>query len=158
MTMKIRHENTESHGACSDLGNRLACGDNHGVNTAMPCPFCQLPPERVVGGNEHGLILRDAYPVSPGHTLIIPRRHMGSFFELTPEERDGLLALLDQAREALQNSQPKPDGYNIGINDGPAAGQTVPHLHIHLIPRYAGDMADPRGGVRWVMAEKARYW
>ncbi|TNF54241.1 MAG: HIT family protein, partial [Burkholderiales bacterium] len=104
------------------------------MSTPKPCPFCHLPPERVAGSNAHGLIVRDAYPVSPGHTLIIPRRHMGSFFELTPEERAGLLALLDQAREELQNSQPKPDGYNIGINDGPAAGQTVPHLHIHLIP------------------------
>jgi diadenosine tetraphosphate (Ap4A) HIT family hydrolase len=157
MTMKIRHEDTESHGACSDLGNRLACGDNHGVNTAMPCPFCQLPPERVVGGNEHGLIVRDAFPVSPGHSLIVPRRHIGSFFELRPEEREALLALLDQARDALQRSH-QPQGYNIGINDGPAAGQTVPHLHIHLIPRYRGDRSDPRGGVRWIIPEKADYW
>ena len=112
----------------------------------------------MVERNEHGLTVLDAYPVSPGHTLIIPHRHMGSFFELAPEERDGLLALLNQARATLEHSHPKPDGYNIGINDGSAAGQTVPHLHIHLIPRYAGDIEDPRGGVRWVMSEKARYW
>ena len=82
---------------------------------------------------------------------------MGSFFDLAPEERTGLLALLDEARAGLEHSH-QPQGYNIGINDGPAAGQTVPHLHIHLIPRYAGDAEDPRGGVRWVMPGKARYW
>ena len=122
-----------------------------------PCPFCQLPTERVAGGNALGLIVRDAYPVSPGHTLIIPRRHVGSFFDLTPDERTGLLTLLDQARAELARSH-QPEGYNIGINDGPAAGQTVPHLHIHLIPRYTGDAPDPRGGVRWVIPGKARYW
>jgi diadenosine tetraphosphate (Ap4A) HIT family hydrolase len=123
----------------------------------QPCPFCQLSPERIAGGNECGLIVRDAYPVSPGHTLIIPKRHIGSFFELTPDERSALLALLDQAKAELQSSH-EPQGYNIGINDGPAAGQTVLHLHIHLIPRYSGDLPDPRGGVRWVIPEKARYW
>jgi len=108
--------------------------------------------------NAHGVVIRDAFPVSPGHTLIIPHRHIGSFFELTLPERENLLQLLDQARAELQRSNPVPDGFNVGINDGPAAGQTVPHLHIHLIPRYAGDMADPRGGVRWVIADKAAYW
>lgn len=121
------------------------------------CPFCHLPAERIAGGNALGLIVRDAYPVSTGHTLIIPRRHIGSFFELTTEERNALMALLDQARNELQSSH-QPQGYNIGINDGPAAGQTVPHLHIHLIPRYQGDLPDPRGGVRWVIPAKARYW
>ena len=122
-----------------------------------PCPFCHLPSERIAGGNTLGLIVRDAYPVSPGHTLIIPRRHVGSFFEITPDERAALLALLDEARDGLARSH-QPAAWNIGINDGPAAGQTVPHLHIHLIPRYAGDVEDPRGGVRWVMPGKARYW
>lgn len=122
-----------------------------------PCPFCTLPPERIVAANNVGWVVRDAYPVSPGHTLIIPRRHMGSFFELSADERLGLLALLDEARTALQASH-APQGYNIGVNDGLAAGQTVPHLHIHLIPRYAGDQADPRGGVRWVLPDRAQYW
>lgn len=121
------------------------------------CPFCHLPAERIVGSNALGLVVRDAYPVSPGHTLIIPKRHIGSFFELTSDERSALLVLLDHAKAELQQSH-QPQGYNIGINDGPAAGQTVPHLHIHLIPRYSGDLADPRGGVRWVIPEKARYW
>jgi diadenosine tetraphosphate (Ap4A) HIT family hydrolase len=69
-----------------------------------------------------------------------------------------LLALLDRAKSDLEIASDKPDGYNIGINDGPAAGQTVPHLHIHLIPRRTGDVADPRGGVRWIIPEKAAYW
>jgi len=103
------------------------------------------------------MVIRDGYPVSPGHTLVIPKRHVGSFFQVTPDERSDLLALLDDAK-AQMGLEFKPDGYNIGINDGPAAGQTVPHLHIHLIPRYDGDRADPRGGVRWVIPEKANYW
>ena len=122
-----------------------------------PCPFCALPPERIVTGNAHGGALRDLYPVSPGHTLVIPWRHVGSFFELTPEERAGLMELLEAAKASL-DAEFKPDAYNVGLNDGPAAGQTVPHCHLHLIPRYAGDVGDPRGGVRWVVPGKARYW
>jgi diadenosine tetraphosphate (Ap4A) HIT family hydrolase len=89
--------------------------------------------------------------------LIIPRRHIGSFFELSAEEQHDLLNLLGSAQAALQTSH-QPQGYNIGINDGPVAGQTVQHLHIHLIPRYTNDVIDPRGGVRWVIPEKAKYW
>ena len=103
------------------------------------------------------MAVRDAYPISLGHTLIIPRRHVGSFFEISAGERTYLLALLDKAK-AVVEQEFKPDGFNIGINDGPAAGQTVPHLHIHLIPRYKGDSADPRGGVRWIIPEMADYW
>ena len=101
--------------------------------------------------------MRDGFPVSKGHTLLIPKRHVGSFFEITDEERADLLALLNKAKVVIQEEF-NPDGYNIGINDGPAAGQTVPHLHIHLIPRYKGDRYDPRGGVRWIIPEKADYW
>lgn len=123
----------------------------------MSCPFCSLPPERIVAANQAGWMVRDGYPVSPGHTLIISRRHVGSFFELSEEERAGMFSLLEKAKVELHASH-GPQGYNIGINDGPVAGQTVPHLHIHLIPRYAGDVPDPRGGVRWVIADKAKYW
>ena len=121
------------------------------------CAFCSLPPSRVIDSSQHGLVIRDAYPVSPGHTLIIPRRHTGSFFDLSAEERNDLLTLLDRAKTVL-DAEFSSDGYNIGINDGAAAGQTVPHLHIHLIPRYTGDCPDPRGGVRWIVPEKADYW
>ncbi len=121
------------------------------------CPFCALPDARILSSGPFGVVIRDAYPVSPGHTLIIPRRHVGSFFELTADERGSLLGLLEAAKRELDDAC-RPDGYNIGINDGPAAGQTVPHLHIHLIPRYQGDQPDPRGGVRWVFPDKAKYW
>lgn len=99
----------------------------------------------------------DAYPVSEGHCLIVPRRHVASWFDATADERAEMLDLLAQTRTYLRDLH-APDGYNIGINDGVAAGQTVPHLHLHLIPRYAGDRPDPRGGVRWVIPERADYW
>ncbi|HNO42952.1 MAG TPA: HIT family protein [Ottowia sp.] len=124
---------------------------------ATDCPFCTLPPTRIVHANQFVVVIRDAYPVSRGHTLVLPRRHVGSFFEIEPPERDAVFELLDVARRDLDQSL-HPDGYNIGINDGPAAGQTVPHLHVHLIPRYNGDQADPRGGVRWIFPERADYW
>ena len=107
--------------------------------------------------NANAIATRDAYPVSPGHTLLIPRRHTGSFFDLSDQERSDLLALLDRAKLVL-DEEFQPQGYNIGINDGSAAGQTVPHLHLHLIPRFDGDLPDPRGGVRWVIPDKAKYW
>lgn len=121
------------------------------------CPFCALDERRIVSANEHALWIYDGFPVSPGHALIIPKRHVGSFFEIETDERLSLLELLDAAKEEITKIY-KPDAFNIGINDGPAAGQTVPHLHIHLMPRYAGDRKDPRGGVRWVIPEKADYW
>jgi diadenosine tetraphosphate (Ap4A) HIT family hydrolase len=99
----------------------------------------------------------DGFPISPGHTLIIPKRHIASLFEATRDEREGLFDQVEQVKAALQEKF-KPDGFNIGINDGTAAGQTVMHLHIHLIPRYAGDQPDPRGGVRWIFPDKADYW
>lgn len=121
------------------------------------CPFCTLPQDRILLSNPYGLVIRDGFPISPGHTLIIPKRHVGSFFLLENEERQALLALLDKAKAQL-DQEFHPDGYNVGINDGAAAGQTVMHLHIHLIPRYAGDREDPRGGVRWIFPDNADYW
>jgi diadenosine tetraphosphate (Ap4A) HIT family hydrolase len=121
------------------------------------CPFCQLPAARIVAEDELAVVIRDAFPVSAGHTIIVPRRHVRSFFEATDTERASLLRLLDEAKVTL-DAEHQPDAYNIGINDGVAAGQTVPHMHIHLIPRYVGDRLDPRGGVRWVLPEKAKYW
>jgi len=124
---------------------------------AKQCAFCTLPIERVIDSNNYGVVIRDGFPISPGHTLIIPKRHISSFFELETDECQDLLNLLVAAKKILQEEF-KPNGYNIGINDGQAAGQTVPHLHIHLIPRYKGDLPDPRGGVRWVIPDKADYW
>ncbi|VAW95014.1 HIT family protein [hydrothermal vent metagenome] len=125
------------------------------------CPFCEIvnndPLHRIVAQNELAFIVRDGFPVSEGHTLIIPKRHVASFFEITSEERESLFALLDSEKKVL-DKELNPDAYNIGINDGVAAGQTVSHLHIHLIPRFRGDVDDPRGGIRWIKPEKAVYW
>ena len=107
--------------------------------------------------NDWAVVVRDAFPVTPGHSLVIPTRHVASFFETEAVERAAMFSLLDGARTQLQ-AELRPDGFNIGINDGSAAGQTIGHLHIHLIPRYDGDISDPRGGVRWVVPDKARYW
>ena len=122
-----------------------------------PCAFCSLPSARVIDENATTIAVRDAYPVSPGHTLLIPKRHTGSFFGLSEQERSDLFSMLDRAK-LLLDEEFQPQGYNIGINDGAAAGQTVPHLHVHLIPRFDGDLPDPRGGVRWVIPDKAKYW
>lgn len=123
----------------------------------MTCPFCSISPARVVAASDLALALRDSYPVSPGHTLIVPRRHVATWFDATPAEQAALLALLDVVRRDLDAGDPRPDGYNIGINAGEAAGQTVMHLHVHLIPRYAGDVDDPTGGVRFVIPERGNY-
>ncbi len=123
----------------------------------MSCPFCTLNATRIVKENDLAVLIRDAYPVSPGHSLVIVKRHLGSWFDATEQERTAILTLIDEAK-ALIDVELAPDNYNIGINDGPAAGQTVPHLHIHLIPRFKGDVVDPRGGLRWVISDKAKYW
>ena len=124
---------------------------------SQPCPFCSLPQERIVDQNDLAIVLRDGFPVSPGHTLIVPKRHVGSYFELTAHEVDAMQSLLHRQKQALDREH-NPNSYNIGINDGPEAGQTVPHVHMHLIPRYRGDVSDPRGGVRWLIPAKADYW
>ena len=121
------------------------------------CPFCNLDFSTPLFSNDLAVVIEDGYPVSLGHCLVIPKRHFVSLFESTEEERGALWELLDQARQYLTTKY-GPDGFNIGINDGAAAGQTVMHLHIHLIPRYSGDTEDPRGGVRWIMPDKAPYW
>ena len=125
--------------------------------TRKTCPFCILEPDRIISASDHSLTIRDGFPVSQGHTLIIPRRHVQSFFELKAIEKAAILQAMDEAREALEKEF-SLDGYNIGINDGETAGQTVMHLHVHLIPRYMGDTEDPRGGVRWIFPDKAKYW
>lgn len=127
------------------------------MEPSTECPFCAMPVHRIVATNATAFVVRDAYPVSPGHTLVIPTRHVETFFQATAAERLALFSLVDAAKRVL-DAEFAPAGYNIGINDGAAAGQTVPHLHLHLIPRYADDVSDPRGGVRWVIPEKARYW
>jgi diadenosine tetraphosphate (Ap4A) HIT family hydrolase len=113
------------------------------------CPFCGLG-DRVLAENAHAVAVRDFEPASTGHTLIIPKRHVGSFFDLSADEVAACHALLRSERDAIAKMH-RPDGYNIGINEGETAGQSVPHTHWHLIPRYRGDHPDPRGGVRHVI-------
>jgi diadenosine tetraphosphate (Ap4A) HIT family hydrolase len=121
------------------------------------CPFCTPPTERIWFQDATVLAFHDGYPISPGHTLVIPRRHVKSVFDLETDELAHLWAKVRNVRQLLKE-QFQPDAFNIGINDGQAAGQTVPHAHIHVIPRFKGDVHDPRGGIRWIMAEKAAYW
>ena len=124
----------------------------------MPtCPFCRLEISRILISNQYGMAFRDGFPISPGHTLIIPRQHVASLFDLTTEERQSLWELVAAVRTNLMEEF-HPDGFNVGLNDGQAAGQTVMHAHIHVIPRYKGDATDPRGGVRWIIPTKAAYW
>lgn len=127
--------------------------------TAPPptCPFCHPAPGTLVAESAHALAVRDAYPVSPGHTLVVPRAHAERLFDLPPEVQAEVWAMVARVREMLV-AERAPAGFNIGVNDGASAGQTVPHAHVHVIPRYEGDVADPRGGVRWVVPERARYW
>jgi diadenosine tetraphosphate (Ap4A) HIT family hydrolase len=122
-----------------------------------PCPFCSVSPERLFHQGDLVLGLWDAFPVSPGHALLVSRRHLATWFEASAEERAELVAGIDRAREAIEHRH-RPAGFNVGMNLGAAAGQTVAHLHLHVIPRYAGDVADPRGGIRWVVPGRARYW
>lgn len=126
-----------------------------------PCPFCHAA--GAVLENALAFALPDRFPVTPGHLLLIPRRHVADWFETTPEERRALFALADEAR-ALALREPgagpdrrRPDGFNLGVNAGEAAGQTVFHVHLHLIPRYKGDVANPRGGVRGVIPARQSY-
>lgn len=120
------------------------------------CLFCQLEEEEhlIENGSFYGCF--DKYPVTKGHLLIIPRRHVESLFDLTDAERMALFALVEAGRDFLTETH-APDGFNFGINQGKAAGQTVPHLHLHIIPRYQGDMEDPEGGVRGVIPGKQKY-
>jgi len=122
-------------------------------------PFGTIEQERILAEDDLFTIARDKYPVSPGHSLIIAKRLVARFYQLTKEEKARLMEWIDWCVMYLQRTQdPTPNGFNIGLNDGAAAGQTILQLHIHVIPRYHGDVEDPRGGVRFVIPQKAKYW
>jgi len=118
------------------------------------CVFCKR--YDLVHQAELSFISQDRYPASPGHMLIVPNRHVPNYFDCTQEEVTELWQMVKLAREYVEKEH-QPDSYNIGINVSKAAGQSVPHTHIHLIPRYFGDVEDPRGGVRSVIPSKRRY-
>lgn len=122
-------------------------------------PFADIERERVLAEDELFVVARDKYPVSPGHSLIIVKRGVARFYELSTEERSRLMQWVEWCVAHLQTTlEPKPDGFNVGLNDGTAAGQTVAQVHVHVIPRFAGDVSDPPCGVRWVIPSKAQYW
>ena len=121
------------------------------------CPFCDISRDAVIDELGHALAIRDRYPVSCGHTLVLPRAHVKSLFDLDAKAQADIWHLVARVRDHL-HSRLNPDGFNIGINDGRAAGQTVEHAHVHVIPRFDGDVADPRGGIRWILPECAAYW
>lgn len=123
----------------------------------MICEFCTLATGRIEIETDYFYVIRDGYPIIKGHSLIIPKRHTASFFELNLDENQHLPSVLLQAKQDL-DARFQPQAYNIGVNDGECAGQTIMHLHIHLIPRYNGDQKNPKGGIRWIFPEKASYW
>ena len=122
-----------------------------------PCPFCNLPADRAfLAESDTAFAIYDGYPVNPGHALIIPKRHVANYFELSEEEQAACFRLLNAVKAMVQERY-RPDGFNVGINVEEAAGQTVGHVHIHLIPRYWGDVGEPRGGVRGVIPSRQAY-
>ena len=123
----------------------------------MTCIFCSLDSSRVVAKNDTAYAIRDGFPVTQGHTLIIPHRHAETFFDLTKEEISGCLDLLHEMRREIIANDSTVTGFNIGMNAGASAGQTIFHCHIHLIPRRTGDVEDPRGGIRHVIPDKGYY-
>jgi len=120
------------------------------------CPFCEINSDEIIFKDKFCYVIYDRYPVNKGHLLIIPFRHFSSFFDSTKDERESILQLIDISKDFIDR-QYMPDGYNIGVNIGKDAGQTIMHLHFHLIPRFKGDIADPTGGVRGVIPEKRVY-
>jgi len=125
--------------------------------TVTECPFCNLPEDRIWVQTDSAIAFPDNFPVSPGHTLVIPGDHIGALMELPENDFKEIWELVAHVRKLLIEKY-KPDGFNIGINEGAAAGQTVDHAHIHIIPRFNRDVPDPRGGIRWVIPKRAKYW
>ena len=122
------------------------------------CPFCSridTSPDLLADGA--AVAIPDAFPLNPGHTLVIPRRHVADLFDLNPVEQVDVWRLAAKVRARLMEEH-RPDGFNVGLNVGAAGGQTVGHAHVHVIPRFHGDVPDPRGGVRWVVPARAAYW
>lgn len=173
--LEVDHIIPRNHGGTDDQSNLQAlcysCNamkrdrdttDFREVNTSYDhresgCIFCEMPSERVIAENELAYAILDAFPVTEGHTLIIPKRHVSDFFSLYQPERNAMQRLLEEQRQNILNADSTVTGFNIGNNVGEDAGQTVMHCHTHLIPRRRGDVEEPRGGVRGVIAEKQHY-
>jgi diadenosine tetraphosphate (Ap4A) HIT family hydrolase len=122
-----------------------------------PYTFLNIPASYHLASNDLAFAVLDGFPVSPGHVLVVPRRLEADYFRLTPEEQQALWELVGVVAAKIE-ARLGADGYTLGLNIGEAAGQTVPHVHVHVIPRRLGDVPDPRGGIRWVLPDKAAYW
>ncbi len=173
--IEVDHIVPRKHGGEDDLTNLQAlcfkCNANKGVHDDQDfrivregisarqpdCVFCELPSERTIASNTLAFAIRDSYPVTEFHTLVISRRHAATFFDLFEPERRAINQLLVELRSQIVRRDASVSGFNIGMNSGDAAGQTVDHVHVHLIPRRQGDVRDPRGGVRGVIPGKAAY-
>lgn len=121
------------------------------------CLFCSIPKERVIAKNDLAYAIRDGFPVTELHTLVIPKRHAADYFELTDDEVLACNRLILEVRQSILDQDTTVEGFNVGMNAGAAAGQTVFHCHIHLIPRRQGDVSNPRGGVRHTIPGKGFY-
>jgi diadenosine tetraphosphate (Ap4A) HIT family hydrolase len=131
-------------------------GESYGVRDAH-CPFCAIGERSIIAENSLAYLIEDGFPVSVGHLLAIPRRHVADYFSLRQPELNAIQRLLNEGQRYVQRQHPEVAGFNIGINAGAPAGQTVLHCHVHLIPRRVGDVANPRGGVRGVIPGRADY-
>jgi len=121
------------------------------------CPFCTLSSDAIIVENDLAFAINDRYPVTSGHMLVIPKRHAADYFDLTPDELDACNSLLRKVKNDIQTTDSSVTGFNIGVNIGRSAGQTIFHCHLHLIPRRDGDTENPRGGVRGVIPGRQRY-
>jgi ATP adenylyltransferase len=121
------------------------------------CIFCGLDPGRIIDENEFCIAIQDGFPVTEGHTLVIPKRHVADYFDLCLREQNAIFSMLQEQRLKIIDGDAAVTGFNVGINVGASAGQTIFHVHVHLIPRRDGDVAEPRGGVRGVIPSKQRY-
>ncbi len=143
-----RHQaRTVSDGLKTQMGAKMPNGNS---------PFLAVPASEWLASNHSAFAIADRFPVSSGHALVVPRRAIATWWDATDDERADILTLVDEVKRQL-DAELQPDGYNVGFNSGAAAGQTVGHLHIHLIPRYSGDVPDPRGGIRHVIPGKGNY-
>ena len=121
------------------------------------CLFCNKSKQKIIHSSKLVFVVRDSYPVTQYHTLIIPHRHVSNFFDLNDEELSDLNKILKQQRKELLNLDKEITGFNVGVNAGKDAGQSIMHCHIHVIPRRKGDIENPRGGVRGVIPSKQKY-
>jgi ATP adenylyltransferase len=127
------------------------------TNKDQGCLFCDTPSERIILENAFAYAIRDGFPVTALHTLIIPKRHVIDYFGLDADEHEAINQLIHHLRDSILRSDKDVEGFNIGMNVGAVAGQTIFHAHVHLIPRRIGDVANPRGGVRHIIPDKGHY-